>query len=369
MPDRRLADLCRLSDLADVAIFVLKVGEGEELTFLKLNRCHEQTTGMRSEDIAGKTPSEILPKRMAENVTAKYLTCVRSKQMFQYEEVLELPKGEIWWQTSLSPILFEDGRVIGILGVAIDITDRKTMEIANAALIADLRDVNEKTTTYASMVAHDVRGPLRKIKMIAEMALDPNTARSDGQGGLVLNASQVQLLGLLNDISEKALEHVDTMLSYAHSLNNVENIAEERIEIGLLITDIVTLLDADGTLDISFPSGQLIAEKLVLQLALRNLIANAIHHGRPPCAVSIRPSEGTPGHLEFRVSDSGEGFQDPSVLYEPEKSRAITPTSGFGLAGVRKTVELRGGRLWIEQSSRLSGTELVFTVPGKLLSD
>ena len=59
---------------------------------------------------------------------AHYRDCVAAGAPIVYEERLRRPPDERWWQTSLTPLTDETGTVSQILGIAIDITERKRVE-------------------------------------------------------------------------------------------------------------------------------------------------------------------------------------------------------------------------------------------------
>jgi signal transduction histidine kinase len=92
----------------------------------------------------------------------------------------------------------------------------------------------------------------------------------------------------------------------------------------------------------------------LLQVML-NLLSNAIEHGRtdaPRITVGARDAD---GEIEFSVSDNGPGI--PPELHDsiwrifqaPEPVEPATAT-GVGLAVVKKIVEARGGRAWVEST-------------------
>jgi PAS domain S-box-containing protein len=373
MPQKRLAEAIALSDKLDLAIFILEVQDADRLVFRKLNPFHEKITGLKSEDLEGKTPFEVLPLRMAENVQAKYLACLSSREPFTYEEVLNLPNGEIWWQTTLSPLIFEDGRVIGIIGTAIDITARKAQEFRDANALADLRKLNEEINMYTSMAAHDVRGPLRKIKVITEL-LFADTGKPVDEP-LVLAPEQRDLVNNIGAIASSTLDHVDSILSYARALSLPTEAKLEEVELQLLFADLVGLVDAGGAFDFVYPKQTVMAERIILQITLRNLLENAVKFGHSRCTVSLEASTDNPGFLQFVASDDGPGFAE-GVALSDQSARSLkrSPTNGFGLASAQRMIEARGGRMSLADpaslpdEARLGGAHVAFTTRGSILT-
>ncbi|ERP30831.1 sensor domain-containing diguanylate cyclase [Chitinivibrio alkaliphilus] len=105
------------------AIFLIDVDREEKFYFRRLNATHEKLTGMKTQDVAGKTPVEVLGQELGDVVAQNYTRCVQAKETITYEEKLDLPGGVRFWQTRLTPVI-EKGRVVQIVGVARDITRR-----------------------------------------------------------------------------------------------------------------------------------------------------------------------------------------------------------------------------------------------------
>ncbi|MFB6295245.1 MAG: PAS domain S-box protein [Halobacteriales archaeon] len=114
----------------DDAIFLIDVEEAEtdvEFRYGRINTAHESQTGLKTEEIHGKTPREILGDDIGGEVEANYRRCVEQREPIRYEETLPLPKGELIWETKLAPVVV-DGEVVRIVGIARNITERVNRE-------------------------------------------------------------------------------------------------------------------------------------------------------------------------------------------------------------------------------------------------
>jgi PAS domain S-box-containing protein len=113
------------------ALFLVDVMEDGRFRFDCLNPEHERLTGLTTEAIRGREPSECLPADIADWVTGKYRKCSEAGDAIRYEEELTLPAGKRQWETSLVPIRDPGtGRIVRLLGSARDITERKEAEQA-----------------------------------------------------------------------------------------------------------------------------------------------------------------------------------------------------------------------------------------------
>ena len=106
------------------ALFIMEIDKNKDFRFLKLNPTHENLTGLKTEDIAGKTPVEVLGPELGSTVKERYQKCLNKKETITYEEVLDLPGGKKVWATKLSPVI-ENGEVTHIVGSARNISERK----------------------------------------------------------------------------------------------------------------------------------------------------------------------------------------------------------------------------------------------------
>lgn len=106
---------------SDESLFIIAV-EPDRFLIELLNPAHERYTGLRNADVSGRTPHECLPPAVADAVTEHYRACVEAGAAIRYDETLDLPGGLRHWQTILTPVRDEAGRISRILGSARDVT-------------------------------------------------------------------------------------------------------------------------------------------------------------------------------------------------------------------------------------------------------
>ncbi len=354
-----LADsLIESTQFLNIPAFLLDV-ESETITFRALNAVHGQITGVDGASLVGKTPHEALPVRMADTVMQNYLRCVRSKNQYAYDEVLALPLGEIWWRTRLTPIM--DGETVtGIIGISSDITPSKETEKRLAEALEVVSSKNQDLQILASTAAHDVRGPMRQTKILVEML---------GDGFMDLGDDKLGLLQTINDVMEKGLNLIDHNLSMVNE-TSYDNRSDERMDFGHWCADAVAILDPLKTRKIDYPHVILNCEKIVVDIALRNLLDNATKFSESAVAVEIEAADDET--LHFTISDDGPGLPD-TVLAETGGVNADFPKSGnngVGLAASRSLIEARRGKLWVSKSaSHATGASLSFSLPGTIVSE
>ena len=109
-------------------IFLVNVEPGGGFTYAPITAARRRRAGGPRGALTGRTPSEIFGPEDGETVLAHYRDCVAAGAPIVYEERLRAPPDERWWQTNLTPLKDDTGTIVQILGIAIDITERKRVE-------------------------------------------------------------------------------------------------------------------------------------------------------------------------------------------------------------------------------------------------
>jgi len=350
----QLASFAAFSDCLAVPVFILDVEDDGIFRFRKHNLAHERRTGLGTSRCAGKTLHEVLPPRTADTIQNNLRTCVDRRDTHQYEELLVLGSEEQWWHTTLSPVL-QDDRVIGIVGIAHDITDWKTREKAFADALQELNRTHTDLEVLTSATAHDLRGPLRQARLIYDLIVD---------GFEDLGDRKLELIETGGQIVDRALHQIDEVLTQTRQ-GPKSNSRFHQVDFGHLCSDLIAVLDPLKTLHFEHDDGMVHCEKFILDVALRNLVDNAVKHAKRQVGVYVREKD---GRLIFSVTDDGPGF-DPSQFAIGERL-AIAPepegVTGFGLAGAIQIIDVRGGKIWLEKSAPEKGATVSFVIDGTL---
>jgi len=109
-------------------IFMVNVGPDGGFTYAPVTAARRRRTGGPRGGLQGRTPSAIFGAKDGAAIIAHYRHCVATGAPVVYEEKLRAAPDERWWQTNLTPIKDRGGAVVQILGIAIDITERKRIE-------------------------------------------------------------------------------------------------------------------------------------------------------------------------------------------------------------------------------------------------
>ena len=338
-------------------MFCLDVVSEEPLdvVFSGINRAQSAASGMEPGDLVGRRPGEALPPRAAANVMANYRRCLEERRPIEYEEGHEGRDGQRWYRTTLGPWTDGSGRIVALVGSAVEITDRRRRSDEDAETIARLRRLSDEVRTFASMAAHDVRSPLATVESLVELVLE------ELRSGDVEEAAS--LLRSCGEMACEARGQMDDLLRHATSLG-VEEPKASRTDLDRMGRDLSAVVDPQGRLRMSWPRETVEVDAVTLQLVLRNLMSNAARHCSGRVAVVLDPPDG-PGRLAaFTVRDDGPGFDhDPFARDDP--LRRHETVRGFGLAAARYLIEGRGGTIAVVRDA--PGGAVRFTIPCRVL--
>lgn len=197
-------------------------------------------------------------------------------------------------------------------------------------MVADLARIDQERNTMLAGIAHDLKTPLARLRLRAEMLSDLKAAA-----------------GVTRDVDSMAAI-VEQFLSFAQSSEPTARPVPVDKRIGELA---LSLQEQDRTVVLELTAGEgfrMIATQL--DRIIGNLVDNAYAYGAPPvCVATARAPDG----WRLTVEDQGPGIPEeamervtlPFVRLDP--ARGGNAHSGLGLAIVDRLVRQAGGRLML----------------------
>ncbi|MBL8324870.1 MAG: hypothetical protein JNJ89_07920 [Rubrivivax sp.] len=235
---------------------------------------------------------------------------------------------------------------------------------------AERAALDTQRRTMLAAISHDLRSPLGRIRMAAELLpahADGVAARRDA---IVRNVQVAdRLLGSFIDFARTDGEPFDQPVDLADLVQRL-GAEEPDLEIEVASAAAQQIAFAAGPAANSGALGRAVfvvsaAHPLALERALRNLVDNARRHGAPPVQVSLGLRSAQWAELTVRDHGCGiPGAQDRARLLLPfqrgEQGRG-TPGTGLGLAIVARVAERCAGRLLLEEAA--PGLRAVLLLP------
>ena len=114
---------------------------------LIVNKAFEKFAGRKSKDIIGRTDDELLPAELAAKCRKSDEKAMKSRVPIRFEEDYAGPDGALRYFETIKSAIFDDrGKVLGLVGVSRDITERKTWEERLAESEERFRSLFENAT-------------------------------------------------------------------------------------------------------------------------------------------------------------------------------------------------------------------------------
>jgi PAS domain S-box-containing protein len=254
-----------------------------------------------------------------------------------------------------------NGRVIGVVTLLTDITERKQMERRLAQQTFDLLRSNEELEQFAYVASHDLKAPLRGIENLVSWIEEDleDALAGDTRTNMDLLKGRVRRLETL----------LDDLLAYSRAGRG--EVIFDRVDTKELVEGLAVLVSPPGGFRIVASSTlpTVTTARAPLAQVLQNLIGNAIkHHDHPTDGHVWVDARALPDAVEFTVADDGPGiperFRDRVFgMFQTLKPRDEVEGSGMGLAIVKKLIERHGGRIWLAERQEARGLAVHFAWP------
>ncbi len=273
--------------------------------------------------------------------------------------------GSLYWvNTTIVPFMDADGKPEQYVAVRYEITERKLAEEQLKIYSKKLEISNQELQDFASVAAHDLQEPLRKIqtfsdrvKLKAKDSISPEAY--DYLDRVQASAKRMQIL--INDlltysrVTTKA--NPFSQVSLNKIVNQVKSDLEVRIEQTAGTVNISNLPDID-------------ADPTQMHQLFQNLISNALKFHKPDCPPIVTISANVNETLcEIKIADNGIGFEQKYAdriftIFQRLHGRHEYEGTGIGLAVCRKIIDRHGGRI-AAQSELGSGSTFIISLPIK----
>ena len=337
--------------------------------FLAINRVCATACGSTPEAMVGKSDFGFMPAAFAQaarNADAEVMDTRRQKVV---EEFIQDGQGGFYLETTKSPVLDEDERVLGTVGFSRNISAQKVLEEARETALQEAKHLAQSRSDFMAQMSHELRTPLNGILGYTQnMLRDEALSEQQIERLNIILQSGDHLLALINDILDHAridagrFELIPGEITLHSFFNTIVAIIRVRAE----QKGITFVFEAAADMP-----AVILGDAQRLRQVVLNLLSNAVKftdHGQ----VTLRADFAFPARLHITVQDSGVGIatEQLEAIFQPfvqvgERSRRAAG-SGLGLAISQPLVRLMGGDIEVE-SKLGAGSTFSFAVDAEVV--
>lgn len=335
--------------------------------YLGCNDHQAKLIGLASrKEIVGKRNVEI-PGFLIPEVLDKYNQQVmEGGESIVIEEPAVLPDGsDAVYLSTKTPLRNSEDEVVGIVGISIDITDRKQMENELITAKEKAEVANKAKKEFLYNMRHDIRTPFSGITGMATLLKTQET-----------DEKKLQYINNIYTSSEELLDYLNTILELTQIERGAIPVVSSLVDVKLLIQSCFNMFSssiADKQIDFTFNCDEATSfkcntDEFRIKRIVINLLGNAIKFTGSSGSITIdlcllNTKASTPQKIQISVRDTGIGIpiEKQNIIFE--KFERLTSSyrgdykgTGLGLYAVKTLINELGGDVKVISESGKGST-------------
>ncbi|HVW95317.1 MAG TPA: PAS domain S-box protein [Mucilaginibacter sp.] len=359
------------SIIANMKLGLLEVDLNEKITFANNSFC--EMSGYTQDDLLNNSARLLFTKEKSVELLEKKMALRATGVADAYQLQIHDKKGEKkWWLVSGAPNYNDKGRLIGSIGIHLDITEQKKQEEELIEARVQAEHLAQTQEIFLANMSHEIRTPMNAIMgmsgQLSKTSLQPQQRFYLD----VIHSASENLLVIINDI-------LDLSKIEAGKLN-IENIGFEPLNSAKRVVQVLAhkaeekgLRLVNSYFDENI-SPVLIGDPYRLNQIMLNLMTNAVKFteaGTVDLAFKLIRDNGVSQLIQIEVEDTGIGMEESFVNHlfdkfsqESKSVSRIYGGTGLGMSICKDLVELMGGEIAVK-SKRNSGTLITVKIEFK----
>ncbi len=344
--------------------------------YIGCNNAYEKFIGMKREDVIGKTVWEVCSPDVAGLYMEKDNELIKGVSGFLqvYESKVRVKDGGSKDVIFYKTVYYNsDNSIGGIVGVIVDITERKKIEeelkfakdIAEEARV-NAEEANRSKSAFLANMSHEIRTPMSGIIGVADLLESSKLDNHQIELVNLIKKSSNSLLFIINEILD--LSKIESgRIILENSVFNLKNACSEVFDIikVSVLFEKVQFSFHFNCIDDLFVLGDMIRLKQILINILNNAV-KFTEFGSIEFIVDIKIiNNHKNAEVSFIVRDTGIGIPRDKIkkvfdmFYQIDNSSTKRfKGTGLGLSIVKKLIELMNGTISIESLNEKKGTEV-----------
>ncbi len=305
----------------------------------EVNHAFEAMTGLRRQDILGKTLWDVFPEARQLKFYPEFQRAAANKTSASFEEYFR--PLDTWFEMSVYP--FADGLIV----YSRPINARKQAEAEQNKLIAELSAKNRDLEQFAFITSHNLRAPVANLLGLIDLynGADPG----DPTNGVVIE-QMGQATGKLDEII-RDLNELLSVRKQLHQLPETVRFAEVFDSIRQSLH--LQLQQAGALTETDFGVESVQAVRSYVQSILFNLLSNALKYRSPDRTLRVRvQTRREDGYVRLSVADNGMGIDlekhGPKLFGLYRRFHTHVEGKGLGLHLVKTQIEALEGKVTVE---------------------
>lgn len=268
---------------------------------------------------------------------------------------------------SATPRLNADGHMLGWIGSAIDLEDRKRMEDELRKLASDLSLAHRQKDEFLATLAHELRNPLAPMRASVELIrrLQPDASETVVKAREVVERQLAQLVRLVDDLLDVS-RITGGKLELRRERTTIDDIMQRALE-----TSRPYIESGGHDVQVELPEPPVVLHGDVTRLCqvFGNLLNNAAKYSERAHTIRVTVAR-EDSMVVVRVRDEGIGLSTETlgnvfdlfmqVDHSLERSQGGL---GVGLTLVKRLVELHGGTVEAQSAGLGRGSEFTVRLP------
>lgn len=347
---------------------LLEVDTEEKILFANHGFC--EMSGYQLDELLGQRAAQIFAK--GENIELMEQKNEERKRgtTDAYEIVVKDKRGQVrWWLVSGAPRYNDMGELVGSIGIHLDITDQKQLELELTVAREQAEQSTRSKEVFLANMSHEIRTPMNAILGMSGQLAKTGLSKKQMFYLDAINAASENLLVIINDIldlskieaGKLSLEKIafEPASIIKRAMQALSHKAEEK---GLALTN--SILDERA-------SDVLMGDPYRLNQVLLNIISNAVkftEKGGVDIKLEVINDARYSQTIQVSVKDTGIGMDEKfrQNLFEKFSQEDASVTrqyggTGLGMSICRQLIELMDGEIFVE-SEKGFGTTIAFVV-------